>query len=205
MTHKLKRSAIAALTIVLALSLPITAHAAKKAKRLTGTVTVINSAANTLTIVDGKTNSSDQVSITTGTKYLQSVNVGFSSLAVGDKIRVQSTTDLSPGTTTITSNRIEILSPMAKEKLHNGKKAVTGTISNLTPALTITGNDGTTYTITTGPKAKVFSSEPAAFTDLVEGSHVQITGQTVRSAFVASEVTIGPKRGHGKRNKALVL
>jgi len=172
------------------------AAGAKKNQHVNGAVTAVDTTANTVTILDKKTSSTITVSVSPDTKFTESKNVGLEGLAVGDRIRATAKEDLIAGVTTVDATRIEILSPLSEPAKHVGKKSVEGSIVTLAPNLTISSDDGTTYTINTAPKVQVLASFPATFSDVVVGKHIQAIGKLDGTTFEASAIVVAATKEH---------
>jgi hypothetical protein len=176
------------------------AHPHRQGHDINGTVSAVDPGSNTLTIVLNKLNTVQTVNVTGSTKISKIVNIGLADLNVGDEIRASSKEAIAAGATSITANRIAVISPLSNTKKAAGQKSVVGIVANTTPQLTITTNNQSTITITTLPKTKVVSTQPASFNDIAIGDHIAATGKLMGTSFFAKAITIGaPKTGHHRR------
>jgi hypothetical protein len=182
----------------------MSASAAKtKSHHVAGAVTAVDTTANTITVLDKKTSATSVISVVPSTKYFQSKSVGLAGLTTGDVIRAHAQADIVAGSTTVASDRIEIVSPLAvaakKANAKAAKKSVEGTVVTVTPTLTISTDDGSSITITTDSKTRVLEAKPAVFTDVKVGSHVEATGPLVGANVVAADVTISAEKAGRKK------
>jgi hypothetical protein len=180
--------------IALMATMPQMAQAAKKTQKTTGAVTAVNASTDGLTVFDKKTNTSVEVSVSSATIFTKRKNVGVSALASGDRIEVRSKVDLVPGLTTVDASQILLESPLAEPKKHEGAKSIEGTVISVSPVLTITTADGTSITVNTEPKTRVYQFEAATFTDIAVGDRVEVVGTPSVAGFVAKSVAIEPSK-----------
>jgi hypothetical protein len=178
---------------------PAAKHASgKKTIKITGKVAAIDTSAETITIHNKKANADTVLTLTPATKILYDKNIGLDALTAGDKINVQSSSEIAKGAASIAANRITLISPLAEEKHKGGKHSLQGSIVSVSP-LTISADDGSNVSVTTTDGTKVYETEPAKQSDILVGAHVQVIGKPNGTVINAVSLTIEPtKTGHKK-------
>lgn len=161
--------------------------------RLYGTVTAIDTTANTLTVHDRRADTDTTVSLTTDTKYTKQTVVPITTLAVGSFVNASGREDIPAGATSVDASRIEILTALPTDNRPN-TRGVVGTVLTTTPTLTAKAADGTTWTINTTDETQVSQTDPAVVTDVVVGSNVQVETKAVGNTVTADTVRIVPAR-----------
>jgi hypothetical protein len=179
----------------------------KKGERVEGTVTAINTSANTITIHNRKSDTDMVATISSDTKYMLAKNIGLTGLNVGDKISAEGKGDLVAGSTSVNANRINVLSPLSEPKKHESTRSVQGTITALTPVLTISTDDGSSMTVVADATTRVMAMQTASLADVAVGQHVQAVGKLKNGVYVASEIHVMPARAgkKGRRNAAATI
>jgi hypothetical protein len=167
-----------------------------------GTVTVVGTPANTITIHDRRTDSDFVVTVTGDTKYTKVANIGLAGLAVGNIVSTYSP-DYTPGANSITVNRLTVLTEFPKtpanpnaEQNQYESHLVVGTVTTTTPTLTITTPAPTSLviTVTTSAQTQVLANQPATLADIVAGQRVRATGTNDGTTFTAKLVSVQPAR-----------
>ncbi len=167
--------------------------------RLNGTVTAIDTTANTITVQPrGQDATPTTVSINSTTKYTKVTTVPLTSLAVGNIISAGGRQPIDPAATTVDASRIQILDTLPKAPAtpnpNYQPRNVSGTILTTTPSLTIKTDAGTTITVNTTDTTQVSKTIPAAVTDVAVGNNVNIETKTDGTTVTAVAVHVVPAR-----------
>lgn len=177
-----------------------------------GSIASINTAQQefVITTVFGARNVT--VETTDKTHYNKETDIGLSGLQTGDRVLVMGQVNSAQGS--VAAKRIQVQGPRKHPKAPGGRAAlagrVIGGIISSTSPLTITGDDGKTYTIV--PLANgipVIAPQPAAFGDIQVGENVSVHGKpTGADTLTAHTVDIrlvgrGGKLHLGRHRKKL--
>jgi len=206
----LKALTLAALTFVLAGHFSANAQGgggfgggAPNPNLVTGTVTAIDTTANTITVENRRTQEDTTVALTSSTKYTKQTVATVAAVTVGSLVTVRAADEIAAGATTVAAAQIGVVlelpkpNPNAPANPQYGNRSISGTVLTITPALTIKTADGTTVTITTDDTTRYSQTVPAALTDVAVGNNVMIDTTTNGTTVTATAVHIVPARRRG--------
>jgi hypothetical protein len=159
----------------------------------TGTVTAVDTAANTINVHDRRTDTDMVIAVTPETKYSKSSNVGVAGLATGNVVEIMTPPDATPGATTIEGGRITVIPAMPVHAITNPRVTV-GTVTTTVPSLTVTTSAGTVVTIVTTPTMEVWSTQNGTLADVAVGNRVTVMGKNDGTTLTARMVRIMPAR-----------
>ncbi len=180
---------------------------AGQANRVQGRVTAIDTAKRTFTVDPRGAAAPVTVSLASDARFLLSGIGTAASLNVGDHVAAYGTA--TPDAPTLLADRIAVL-PAQTVRASKGApkrnagfhpKRVEGTITTVTPALTLTTPGGVLVTVTLAPTARVETMTPGSLADMTVGQTVDARVAGDPAAPIASEVRILPARAHAARGK----
>lgn len=166
-----------------------------------GSVASINSAQQEFVITTAFGDRNITVQTTTKTHINKQTDIGIAGLTPGDHVTVTGQVNSSAGS--VAARRIQVQAPKKNPKAPSGKaalagKVIGGTIATTSP-LTLTGDDGKTYTITPLTNSiPVVAPRPATFDDIQVGENVSVHGKPAGTdTLTAHSVEIRLKGGAG--------
>lgn len=143
------------------------------------------------------------------THFTKAVDIKVTGLQVGDNVVVHGAVD--PAELTVMARRIEVRKgkhPGGGADVEAGR-AVAGTIGQISPKITVAGDDGKIYTvILVKQDIPVIAQQPASFSDLAVGENVAAHGKPAGAGTLAARsVDIRPagaiRGGHRRHAPAL--
>ncbi len=187
---------------------PPAAHAgAGNADHVQGRVTAVDTVKRTFTVQPRGAAAPITVLLAPEARVLVTGAGTTASLKVGDRVAAYGTA--TPDAPTLSSDRIVVLP--AEPVRANGRapkraagfhpKRVEGTITTLTPALTLTTPGNVVVTVTLAPTARVETLTTGSLTDVGVGETVEARVTGGMAAPTALEVRVLPARARGGRGK----
>jgi hypothetical protein len=181
-------------------------NAPAQGNNVQGTVASIDSTKNTF-VVTPRSGDSTTVQTSDKTKITKSTNVGLAGLKVGDLITVNGQVDTTA--LTVAARRITVRAAAANRPAGGGQgagagngRSIRGSVATTTPKLTVTGEDGKTYTVNpASDNIQVLAPAPGTFSDITAGANVRVRGSADASGTVTAELVeirpAGGRRGGG--------
>jgi hypothetical protein len=166
---------------------------------LHGTVTAVDTTANTITIQGrGQDATSTTVSVNSTTKYTKQSNVPLTTIAVGNILVVMSRDTIDSAATSVDAFRIQIVDALPKPgdnpNSNFADHIVAGTVLTASPSLTIKNAAGATITVTTSDDTQVSQTVDTTLAAVAVGNNVRVETSTSGSTVTAVAVHIVPAR-----------